>query len=151
MPRLFDEKRDYDVEGKTVVTNLTGKDLEPLLQVLRDTVAEHELDPNFPVEILERARAALSEDPSQLDSAHLQSIIAEVEAERELLLNDSPYMEVRAVVDNTDDPTIPVNTFRVWTLGILFAILGTGIDQFFSLRYPGIYLYSFIAQLLSYP
>jgi len=29
-------------------------------------------------------------------------------------IRDSPYPEVRAAVSNTDDPTMPVNTFRVY-------------------------------------
>lgn len=59
--------------------------------------------------------------------------------------------QVRAVVDPTDDPTLPVNTFRLWVLGTFFAILGTGLDQFFSLRQPGIFVYSYLAQFLAYP
>lgn len=34
-----------------------------------------------------------------------------------------------AVVSNTDDPTLPCNTFRVWVIGIFFTIIGTGINQ----------------------
>jgi len=31
----------------------------------------------------------------------------------------SPFASVRAVVPETDDPGMPVNTFRAWFLGIL--------------------------------
>lgn len=37
--------------------------------------------------------------------------------------DDSPYPEVRSAVANTDDPDIPVNTIRVWVLGLIFAII----------------------------
>ena len=30
-----------------------------------------------------------------------------------LSLSESPYPEVRAAVSNTDDPSMPVNTFRM--------------------------------------
>ncbi|CAG7956333.1 unnamed protein product [Penicillium salamii] len=58
---------------------------------------------------------------------------------------------VRAVVPETDDPTIPVNTLRMWLLGIVFTILGSGINQFFGLRYPSVHIVSLVAELLAYP
>jgi hypothetical protein len=36
-----------------------------------------------------------------------------------LLEDDSPYPEVCSAVANTDDPNIPVNTFRAWLIGSL--------------------------------
>ena len=51
---------------------------------------------------------------------------------------DSPYPEVRAAVSNTDDPTIPVGTVRVWVIGLLWAILIPGLNQFLYFRYPSI-------------
>ncbi|GMF66891.1 unnamed protein product [Aspergillus oryzae] len=61
--------------------------------------------------------------------------------------DNSPYLEVRANVPNTDDPTLPINTFRMWFLGIV----GTGVNQFFSMRYPSVTITSLVAQLISYP
>lgn len=58
---------------------------------------------------------------------------------------------VRAVVPETDDPTMPVNTVRMWLLGIMFTILGSGINQFFSLRYPSVHIVALVAELLAYP
>ncbi|KAE8356743.1 OPT oligopeptide transporter protein-domain-containing protein [Aspergillus coremiiformis] len=63
----------------------------------------------------------------------------------------SPFPEVRAVVPETDDPDLPVNTVRMWILGIIFTILGSGINQFFSLRYPSVHIVSLVAELLAYP
>ncbi|KAJ6043816.1 hypothetical protein N7499_006235 [Penicillium canescens] len=65
--------------------------------------------------------------------------------------NRSPFPEVRAVVPETDDPGLPVNTVRMWLLGIIFTILGSGINQFFSLRYPSVHIVSLVAELLAYP
>ncbi|QPG76695.1 hypothetical protein FOA43_004089 [Brettanomyces nanus] len=64
---------------------------------------------------------------------------------------DSPLPEVRAVVDPYDDELLPVNTFRAWFLGIIFTIVGSGINQFFSMRYPGVTVSALVAQLVSYP
>ncbi|OQE03698.1 hypothetical protein PENSOL_c001G03443 [Penicillium solitum] len=140
-----------DVEKSQAVVEVSDTDLSEMLDTLRETIRDHELDPNFRTEILTSARAALRETPDKLETTRLHGLVAEIQAERDLLLNNSPYAEVRAVVDNTDDPSTPVNTFRAWFLGIIFTILGTGIDQFFSLRYPGIYLYTVVAQLVGYP
>ncbi|KAI5122711.1 hypothetical protein M0805_009764 [Coniferiporia weirii] len=65
--------------------------------------------------------------------------------------DDSPYPEVRSAVANTDDPSIPVNTFRAWVLGVIWAIFLPGINQFFFFRFPAVTVSSLVAQLLSYP
>ncbi|THG97283.1 hypothetical protein EW145_g7646 [Phellinidium pouzarii] len=65
--------------------------------------------------------------------------------------DDSPYPEVRSAVANTDDPSIPVSTLRAWVLGIIWAILLPGINQFFFFRFPAVTVSSLVAQLLSYP
>jgi hypothetical protein len=48
--------------------------------------------------------------------------------------SESPYPEVRASVSSVDDPLMPVNTFRMWFLGILFTLLTSGFNQIFSMR-----------------
>ncbi|KAJ7323290.1 oligopeptide transporter [Mycena albidolilacea] len=65
--------------------------------------------------------------------------------------DDSPYPEVRSAVANTDDPTIAVSTLRAWTLGLLWAILIPGLNQFFFFRYPSVTVTGIVAQLLSLP
>ncbi|KAM0346295.1 hypothetical protein ACHAPU_005725 [Fusarium lateritium] len=57
--------------------------------------------------------------------------IAAIDEEYDIDSDNSPQPEVRANVPNVDDPSMPVNTLRAWFLGILFTILGTGINQFF--------------------
>ncbi|KAL2399057.1 Glutathione transporter 1 [Exophiala dermatitidis] len=65
--------------------------------------------------------------------------------------DNSPFPEVRAVVSPHDDPNLPVNTVRMWTIGIVFTIIGSGLNQFFNLRQPSVTISSLVAQLLSYP
>ncbi|KAG9102178.1 hypothetical protein FS749_013381 [Ceratobasidium sp. UAMH 11750] len=65
--------------------------------------------------------------------------------------DDSPYPEVRAAVANTDDPTIPTNTFRMWFLGLIFTVLIAGLNQFFSMRYPSVQITALVAQLVALP
>ncbi|KIY45482.1 OPT superfamily oligopeptide transporter [Fistulina hepatica ATCC 64428] len=65
--------------------------------------------------------------------------------------DDSPYPEVRAAVASVDDPTIPCNTFRMWTLGLFFTVLVCGLNQAFTLRYPSLYITGVVVQLASLP
>jgi OPT family oligopeptide transporter len=54
-------------------------------------------------------------------------------------------------VPEVDDPDMPVNTLRMWFLGIVFTIIGSGINQFFSLRYPSVHIVALVAELLAFP
>lgn len=67
---------------------------------------------------------------------------------------ESPYPEVRSAVANFDDPEMPgasielyssrqshllsdeVNTLRAWVIGLLWAVVLSGVNQFFFFRYP---------------
>ncbi|KAK7443795.1 hypothetical protein VKT23_015576 [Stygiomarasmius scandens] len=68
-----------------------------------------------------------------------------------VLEDDSPYPEVRSAVANVDDPTIPVSTFRSWVIGLVWAIIIPGLNQFFFFRFPSVTITSLVAQLLAYP
>lgn len=46
----------------------------------------------------------------------------------------SPIEEVRLTVPTTDDPELPVWTFRMWVLGIFSCVLLSFLNQFFSYR-----------------
>ncbi|GFY90106.1 oligopeptide transporter 4 [Actinidia rufa] len=46
----------------------------------------------------------------------------------------SPVEQVRLTVSNTDDPTLPVWTFRMWFLGLITCALLSSLNQFFSYR-----------------
>ncbi|KAF0906794.1 hypothetical protein E2562_012580 [Oryza meyeriana var. granulata] len=55
-------------------------------------------------------------------------------AEEEENVDDLPIEEVRLTVPATDDPSLPVWTFRMWTLGLLSCALMSFLNQFFSYR-----------------
>lgn len=74
-----------------------------------------------------------------------------MKVEAALITNNSPYAEVRAVVDNHDDPSIPCSTIRSWVIGLGFSVLLGFINQLFSIRQPNITVMANVAQLLSYP
>jgi hypothetical protein len=52
--------------------------------------------------------------------------------------DESPHGEVRSAVANTDDPTMPSSTFRAWVVGLIWAIIIPGVNQFFFFRNPSI-------------
>ncbi|KAL7943389.1 OPT superfamily oligopeptide transporter [Trichoderma barbatum] len=89
-------------------------DLSNLIAALQKLLQDHELDQNFPQDILKRIRDFL-EKPSNLDAItdpeEARSLLDDCSEQRNLALNHSAYPEVRAVVDPTDDPTLPVATF----------------------------------------
>ncbi|KAM0787028.1 hypothetical protein ACM66B_006294 [Microbotryomycetes sp. NB124-2] len=64
---------------------------------------------------------------------------------------DSPFPEVRASVSNIDDPEMPCLSFRVWFLGILFAIIVTAFNTFFYFRYPAPFVTPILVQIIAYP
>ncbi|EON65330.1 hypothetical protein W97_04568 [Coniosporium apollinis CBS 100218] len=65
--------------------------------------------------------------------------------------DNSPYPQVRASVRPTDDTSLSINTPRMWTLSMLFSILGSSTNLFFSLRYPSVSITPVIALLLVHP
>jgi hypothetical protein len=78
--------------------------------------------------------------------SHVTSVLAE-----DACSGKAVPEEVRATVDETDDVDTPVNTFRAWFIGILFTIVGTGLNTFFGARQPGIYISPFVAQFVAFP
>ncbi|KAF5392874.1 hypothetical protein D9757_000863 [Collybiopsis confluens] len=88
-------------------------------------------------------------EPSNFDDPNLDE--DELEAMEGVLEADSPYPEVRSAVSNTDDPSMPVGTFRAWMIGLCWAILVPGLNQFFYFRYPSVTITALVAQLLAFP
>ncbi|KAI9744755.1 MAG: hypothetical protein M1818_001680 [Claussenomyces sp. TS43310] len=65
--------------------------------------------------------------------------------------DNSRYAQVRASVSAIDDTTLSINTPRMWTLSMMFAIIGSATNLFFSLRYPSVSITPVIALLLAHP
>jgi hypothetical protein len=75
-----------------------------------------------------------------------RGLVAEAEAggsgkEEGMVLGDeeeeeetSPVEQVRLTVPSTDDPSLPVWTFRMWSIGLLSCALMSFLNQFFSYR-----------------
>ncbi|KAL0310930.1 UNVERIFIED_CONTAM: Oligopeptide transporter 1 [Sesamum angustifolium] len=85
-------------------------------------------------------------DGEKPEKPHTNLVIAEVEEE-----NDSPIEQVRLTVPATDDPSLPVLTFRTWCLGLIFCVLLAFLNQFFSYRQNALYIYPVTAQIITLP
>ncbi|KAJ7179590.1 OPT oligopeptide transporter [Mycena filopes] len=54
-------------------------------------------------------------------------------------------------VSKVDDPLMPVNTFRMWFLGLFFTVLLSGMNQVFEYRAPSVFITGIVGQLVSLP
>lgn len=66
-------------------------------------------------------------------------------------LANSPYPEVRSAVTLDIDLNVKLNHWRTWTLTLIFVIVFSGVNQFFSLRYPSLSIGFIVAQVVSFP
>lgn len=59
----------------------------------------------------------------------LQLAVKNLKAYYHIFYTNSPYPEVRVSISNTDDPSLPVDTFRAWFLGIFFVVIFSAVHQ----------------------
>ncbi|KAI8275740.1 Oligopeptide transporter 2 [Colletotrichum sp. SAR11_57] len=157
----FDEKISVDEVAKQL--NATPEEvlearehsrslsLQETREAAERLVSQHNLDPNFPAGALERLKAFLANDDILTNPDSHAREISEAKVEVSLLTTNSPYAEVRAVVDPHDDPSLPVSTIRAWVIGLAFVVFIAFINQLFSVRQPSITLRAEVVQLLAYP
>ncbi|KAH0335799.1 OPT-domain-containing protein, partial [Aureobasidium melanogenum] len=138
---------DY-VHAREEAQNFT---LEETRSMMEKVWKIHELDPNFPDNILDKIKEFLFNEDVFINPEKHAELIAEVKIEAALIVNNSPYAEVRAVVDNTDDPNMPCASLRAYIIGLGFVTLLAFINQLFSIRQPSITVEANVAQLLAYP
>ncbi|XP_065870079.1 oligopeptide transporter 4 [Euphorbia lathyris] len=63
----------------------------------------------------------------------------------------SPIEEVRLTVANTDDPTLPIWTFRMWFLGLISCCLLSFLNMFFSYRTEPLVITQITVQVATLP
>jgi OPT family oligopeptide transporter len=63
----------------------------------------------------------------------------------------SPVEEVRLTVPSTDDPSLPVWTFRMWSIGLLSCALMSFLNQFFVYRTEPLVVTQITVQVASLP
>jgi hypothetical protein len=115
----------------------------PGIQKDVDFIMEHLNDPNFDLSRLPSSISVVGELTKNYAGGNGN---LEVDLDGSVLLylspfpsfltyhSESPYPEVRAAVSSVDDPLMPVNTFRMWFLGVLLVFLTSGLNQVFGMR-----------------
>lgn len=114
-------------------------DVKEATKDLQNVKHAHQFDPNIPQEQLDFLDKALQD--GDVDKI--------IEAET-FFSEDSPYVEVRAAVRNTNGEEV-ANTDRAWILGMFFFNIGSGLNMLLSMRSPAINFPSLVVQLLVYP
>ncbi|CAD6964877.1 unnamed protein product [Tilletia laevis] len=133
--------KDDDLDGGPDSKSMDHADLKNIQQDLENALVSHRInDPNLDPGLIQAAESAI-EKGDMAAGLRLENA----------LLDDSIYPEVRAAVSNVDDHTMPVNTFRMWLIGIFFTVLLSSLNQFFSYRYPSVFISSLVVQLIAYP
>ncbi|GIJ89188.1 hypothetical protein Asppvi_008118 [Aspergillus pseudoviridinutans] len=112
---------------------------DEVLKHLRHIKEQHQWDPNLPDDVAEELDEALhtSDKGARAGIAHE-------------LMENSPYLEVRSAVPNYDEGG-HTNTIRAWTIGLVFATIGSALNMLFSMRQPYIVIPSYVIQVVAYP
>jgi len=139
---------DDILEAAEYARTMSAEEIE---DTIRRIVDEHDDDPNFPIPVLAAAKRYLFDEELKQNPVEYQHVYDELKVEAAMIKINSAYAEVRAVVSNHDDTSVPVGTFRAWVIGTIFVAAGGFINQFFSIRFPGIGVGSNVAQVLAYP
>lgn len=144
-----EQKLEATTEERIELEERLGEmSLERTLAIVKELVYMHETDPNFSGDTLNQMLDFLANPPT-LEKAEKNELLRFMKLEALLAVENSPYAEVRANVDPTDDPNIPCSTIRAWFIAIIFACIGTAVDNFFAFRYPGINIAANVAQLIA--
>ncbi|KAI7963117.1 hypothetical protein MJO28_001211 [Puccinia striiformis f. sp. tritici] len=116
-----------EADDKNITAAAAHLEIQEARRIIQDAVSKYRLDPNAPSGLLEKAEEAINNNKLTSDAA--QQIIDEIKIEA-ALLEETPFPEVRNVAPSTDDPSMPVSTFRAWFIGIIWTIIGT--DKLFG-------------------
>lgn len=130
-------------------TRLPEMSAEQAHVILREVYDIHHHDPRYDPRTLERMKMFLN-DKDVLEHPDLyEQLIFEMRIFALMVTHSSAYPEVRAVTTDTDDPTLPSLTLRVWIIGSILSGIGCVINAIFLLRYPSISIGQNVIQLLS--
>jgi hypothetical protein len=105
------------------------------LEILVQAIEFHKDDQNFPEPTMTKIKV-LVQGP-KASSGISTDYDFDLKAEAAIIHYHSPYPEVRSVTDAFDDPTIPVETFRAYFLGLTWMAGATALNTFFSPRQLG--------------
>ena len=143
--RIFETTHNEAIKLEERLHDLS---LERTVKIIKELVYMHEADPNFSGDMMNQMKDFLADLPTS-DMPEKNDTLRCMKLEALLATENSPYVEVRANVDPTDDPSLPCSTIRAWFIGVSFCCLGTFIDTLFAFRYPNVSIGSAVAQLVA--
>ncbi|KAK9323419.1 OPT oligopeptide transporter protein-domain-containing protein [Lipomyces orientalis] len=146
-----DEKHLFEESTGFVYERMCTMSLDEALCILRSSINDLEDDINIPMDTLYRIRRLLEAERSTDYNVDPELYELDARIEAAWIKFHSPYPEIRAVTDPSDDPDIPIETLRVYMLGIIWVIIGSFINEIFFYRQPRLQLDSTVLQLLLYP
>ncbi|POW07841.1 hypothetical protein PSHT_09781 [Puccinia striiformis] len=103
-----------EADDKNITAAAAHLEIQEARRIIQDAVSKYRLDPNAPSGLLEKAEEAINNNKLTSDAA--QQIIDEIKIEA-VLLEETPFPEVRNVAPSTDDPSMPVfglPTMMIW-------------------------------------
>ncbi|KAG6558150.1 hypothetical protein Mapa_000331 [Marchantia paleacea] len=89
--------------------------------------------------------------PPAADAAAAPARALEQEQEQNVGDENSPVEQVALTVPTTDDPTLPVWTFRMWVLGLASCMLLSFLNMFFAYRTEPFTISALTAQIVCLP
>lgn len=139
-----------------MIDRVTCMSTDEAIGVLREALVEHIDDVNFPrddYELIRRLVAMIPLDsaPPETSTEKILDWDYEVRLEAALIKYHSPYPEIRAITDPTDDPDVAAATIRAYTIGLFWTLIGSIVNNVFVHRLPAIRLSSHTVQLLILP
>nr|XP_031857404.1 OPT family small oligopeptide transporter [Kwoniella shandongensis]KAA5524476.1 OPT family small oligopeptide transporter [Kwoniella shandongensis] len=140
-----------EAELERLEASLDSMSMERAVAIIQKLVKIHKNDQNFPGNILQDMYSFLDNPDIAANPDKYPDIVRTMKLEAILSTENSPYVSVRANVDPTDDPTMPVGTIRMWFIGIIFCAVGAFVDNLFAFRNPSISIGVQVAQLVAYP
>ncbi|KAH9917382.1 OPT-domain-containing protein [Epithele typhae] len=127
---------------------MSHEEVDDALRHIHETFGK---DPNFPTHTIHLIEKYFDGEAAATDPVEHAKLYEELKVEAALVIINSPYAEVRAVVSAEDDPEMPSFTIRAFIIGMVYVCIGAFINQFFEIRQPSISVDSNVAQLLAYP
>lgn len=107
------------------------------IEILRETIKHHDDDLNFPQTVMDKIENLVNYGPAAINGDE-EGFIREAKIEATLIYWYSPYPEVRAVTVPFDDTEEPCDTPRAYLLGLVWAVVGTGVNQFLAHASPAL-------------
>ncbi|EXA46879.1 hypothetical protein FOVG_04175 [Fusarium oxysporum f. sp. pisi HDV247] len=146
--RDLDVTQDDLLEAREVASTLS---LEEVHKTMERVYKLYKRDPNFPLSVIKKIEVFMNTDDILQHPERHEALIQEIKIEAALITHNSPYAEVRAIISNHGDPSMPCSTIRAWFVGLIFSCAVSFINSFFEIRQPMIGVNTVVPQLLAYP